>query len=292
MEQISHHPPLSAFQMFGPNGSWCFHGVSQPQVSYKANAIKTSAKGHRQIIFHDGSSIYITYPHYNIKGLLYSDSPRAEISGIAEFLDKKNGLMAILHFGQDQRSKPGSLLNRNDTVTGTLYAINRDENFDVDASVAYDLNASTQAANNGSSWKSHRFSSRLFKTSRKKISIDPSVDEGPVKTTSESASGTSAERGKDGEVTTTRSSMAASASGKKMIGVLRGNWLSHVDWDGVRFWTLVDDQPLEWKDDERPLPSDSRFREDLQALALGDLGAAQLAKETLENRQRADAKLR
>jgi len=43
---------------------------------------------------------------------------------------------------------------------------------------------------------------------------------------------------------------------------------------------------------EYPLPSDSRFREDLVALRGGDVGAAQAQKEALEQRQRQDKALR
>ncbi len=49
---------------------------------------------------------------------------------------------------------------------------------------------------------------------------------------------------------------------------------------------------MEWEPVPHPLPSDCRYREDLAALAAGDVKAAQAAKEALEQRQRADAKLR
>ncbi len=41
-----------------------------------------------------------------------------------------------------------------------------------------------------------------------------------------------------------------------------------------------------------PLPSDCRFREDLVLLRADDYKQGQAAKEALENKQRADAKLR
>lgn len=49
---------------------------------------------------------------------------------------------------------------------------------------------------------------------------------------------------------------------------------------------------MEWEPVPHPLPSDCRYRDDLAALAAGDVKAAQAAKEALEQRQRADAKLR
>ena len=52
-------------------------------------------------------------------------------------------------------------------------------------------------------------------------------------------------------------------------------------------------EPARWGAVSSPLPSDSHFREDLQALAQGiDPKEAQLTKEKMENMQRNDAKLR
>lgn len=77
-----------------------------------------------------------------------------------------------------------------------------------------------------------------------------------------------------------------------VLATCSGNWLSHLDWGGERRWTLAEDAPEEWDPLPAPLPSDARYREDLAALAAGDLLLAQRAKEALEQRQRADAKLR
>lgn len=71
-----------------------------------------------------------------------------------------------------------------------------------------------------------------------------------------------------------------------------GNWLSHLDWGGERWWTLAEEPAIEWQPAPAPLPSDCRFRQDLALLAAGDVKGAQAAKEALEQRQRADAKLR
>ena len=34
MEQVAHHPPVSALEMHGPGGAYTFTGISQPDVSY------------------------------------------------------------------------------------------------------------------------------------------------------------------------------------------------------------------------------------------------------------------
>ena len=52
-------------------------------------------------------------------------------------------------------------------------------------------------------------------------------------------------------------------------------WLKRVGLCG-RSWTLMHDTPAIWTRVEDPLPSDSRFRPDLQALKEGDLVKAQV----------------
>ena len=85
----------------------------------------------------------------------------------------------------------------------------------------------------------------------------------------------------------------AEAEGQRVeVARCTGNWLSHLDWDGERRWTLLEEAGEEWEPVAQPLPSDGRYRRDLALLASGEVKAAQAAKEQLEQRQRADAKLR
>ncbi|GFH31221.1 uncharacterized protein HaLaN_30217, partial [Haematococcus lacustris] len=51
LEQISHHPPITAFNLEGPGGAYKFNGLSQPNVSLllKHSGIRTVAKGYRYI---------------------------------------------------------------------------------------------------------------------------------------------------------------------------------------------------------------------------------------------------
>ena len=60
----------------------------------------------------------------------------------------------------------------------------------------------------------------------------------------------------------------------------------------LRQWTLTTEPRDQWLGLDDVLPSDSRFREDLLALKVGDLKQAQAQKEKLEKRQRQDKKLR
>lgn len=48
--------------------SYEFQGYSQPEVQYKGNTVKTTARGKRRIKFRDGTVIEITYPKYYLRG--------------------------------------------------------------------------------------------------------------------------------------------------------------------------------------------------------------------------------
>ncbi len=72
----------------------------------------------------------------------------------------------------------------------------------------------------------------------------------------------------------------------------QGNWLAFLDWEGTRYWTMAGDNCATWHPASNPLPSDVRYREDLQELHAGRVTRAQEAKEWMENVQRRDKKLR
>jgi hypothetical protein len=116
----------------------------------------------------------------------------------------------------------------------------------------------------------------------------------------------------------------------RLLSVGTGCWLSHLDFDGQRYWTLSEDPPEQWlplsqqqqqqqglghasrgdclqqhpqglghqqQQESGPqqqcvLPSDSQQRQDLVALRAGDVWGAQQLKEHMEQQQRHDAKAR
>ena len=84
----------------------------------------------------------------------------------------------------------------------------------------------------------------------------------------------------------------SSASLGPVVATGSGNWLAYLDWEGVRYWTMAEDNAETWRPASDPLPSDVRFREDLQELQGGNVVRAQEAKEWMENVQRRDKKLR
>lgn len=245
MEQMSHHPPVTAFHMIGAGNKYEFHGISQPEVSFKTNAIKTAAKGYRRLTFADGGCIDIEYPVYMMRGIVYTAMPRGECVGNAKFTDHSNRLSCVMEFGKVEGSG-NPLLQRPDSLQGTVYS----------------HDAPLQAASPPEQQK------------RRSLLPRPSL----------------------GGLGSAFSSLSVSRPEEQAhqtpMACCQGNWLSHLDWDSHRYWTLLDSQADKWTQLHHPLPSDCSKRLDLQTLLSGDVVAAQEMKERLENLQRSDAKIR
>ncbi|KAL3130634.1 hypothetical protein ABBQ38_008026 [Trebouxia sp. C0009 RCD-2024] len=247
MEQLSHHPPVTAFHMIGAGQKYVFHGTSQPDVSFKTNAIKTAAKGYRRLTFADGGCIEIEYPVYIMRGIVYTAMPRGECVGSAKFVDPANRLTCSIEFGKvEGASNP--LLQRSDSFHGHV--------------------CSTDAPLQSTSFTDA--------ASQKRRSILPRPSLSGLGNAFASLSVTRSEE----QVHQTP------------VATCQGNWLSHLDWDGQRYWTLNDAHPDKWMPFQYPLPSDCSKRLDLQTLLSGDIAAAQEMKVELENLQRSDAKIR
>lgn len=71
----------------------------------------------------------------------------------------------------------------------------------------------------------------------------------------------------------------------------RGSWLEFLEFNTEKIWS-INMKGGTWKTSQESLPSDSKYRHDLQLLIQGNIMAAQRAKDYLENLQRADKKLR
>lgn len=104
-----------------PGNKYEFHGISQPEVSFKTNAIKTAAKGYRRLTFADGGCIDIEYPVYIMRGIVYTAMPRGECVGSAKFTDHSNRLSCVMEFGKVEGSA-NPLLQRPDSLQGIIYS--------------------------------------------------------------------------------------------------------------------------------------------------------------------------
>lgn len=76
------------------------------------------------------------------------------------------------------------------------------------------------------------------------------------------------------------------------ISTLYGSWLEYLRIDDKEVWNIDEDRPTQYIPIEHPLPSDSRFREDLIWVQRNNKRYAQEWKLKLEERQRYEKKLR
>jgi hypothetical protein len=216
LEQTSHHPAVSNWQVIGPKNSFLYWGRGETTATALGNSIRGHQYGLSQVDFADGTSITFELPILHIKGIMWGDRVH-EYSGTLAFRDVKNRLACDVAFNPDalglvksffSRSKPMS-----DTLRGDVYRL-------------------------------------------------------PKQT--------------DG---------ASSGKARKVLSTLEGCWLSHIDFSGDRYWeiSMVPHALIPHPD---PLPSDSRFREDLMALVDCDFERTKEYKQLLEEKQRHEERLR
>eukprot|EP01092_Planopodium_desertum_P009530 TRINITY_DN40803_c0_g4_i1.p1 TRINITY_DN40803_c0_g4~~TRINITY_DN40803_c0_g4_i1.p1 ORF type:complete len:386 (-),score=76.88 TRINITY_DN40803_c0_g4_i1:62-1063(-) len=210
-EQTCHHPPITSWQIFAPDGSWKFYGYGEYAASFRGNSIKGGLKGPHWIEFADGTSIKYDLPIICMSGFLFGDRI-VEYTGSMHFADKKNRLAADVHIAVNQGNFISNLFskkNPSDYLEGEIYSLD-----------------------------------------------------------------------KEGER-------------EKELSEVLGTWLGCVEFDGKSYWSYKDEgekhKPIPVED---PLPSDSRFREDLIYLLKGETTEAQDWKHKLEVKQRRDRKLR
>jgi hypothetical protein len=224
-EQASHHPPITCWQVFGPEECYHFYGYGEWSASFRGNSVKGHQAGPNIINFADGGCITYSLPEAHVGGIMFGERI-IEYLGTIDFRDEQNGLACDL------------LINPNDQKL---------------------------------------FSS--FFSSKKKVPTDYLRGE--------------IVRFKNQE-DLKKPKHKVPESEYEVLSKVQGSWLSCIEFDGERFW--------EWNDSklkiytpilvDNPLPSDSRFREDVQYLAKGDLENAGEFKKKYEQKQRREAALR
>jgi hypothetical protein len=103
MEQTSHHPPVSAWDVEAP-GRWRMFGFGEGTANVSGNAVKCTRKGKNAVQFADGTKIEWTLPTLQVGGLMWGGRTM-EYLGEITFVDAMNGLEAVLKF--DSESKAG-----------------------------------------------------------------------------------------------------------------------------------------------------------------------------------------
>eukprot|EP01007_Sphenomonas_quadrangularis_P001659 NODE_268_length_1713_cov_512.278245_g198_i0.p1 GENE.NODE_268_length_1713_cov_512.278245_g198_i0~~NODE_268_length_1713_cov_512.278245_g198_i0.p1 ORF type:complete len:428 (-),score=66.89 NODE_268_length_1713_cov_512.278245_g198_i0:345-1628(-) len=130
-EQISHHPPVSAWEAAGPaDYPVQFSGKIQWGASFKGNYVSAKQTGSQQVQFPDGTLISWNHPDLTVTGIMFG-SRILNYEGIMEFTDLKNRLSGRLVFGNaDQKASTWSRLlgkaSPPDALSGEITALSLD----------------------------------------------------------------------------------------------------------------------------------------------------------------------
>ncbi len=270
LEQTSHHPPISSFQLIGPNGIYHVHGSHEFAASLRPNSILGSQIGLTHVDFLDGTRISFHLPAALVRGTILGDRNFTWV-GNCRFTDEKNHLFSDVKFNPDEKS----------AFTRLFGATQRTPDDHIRGEIFYD---------------------------GPPVDDEPSISEllaadVPVHSTSTppnmAGHAGKKERKKKGK---RGSSSKASLFPTKHVSLCEGSWM-----DGIGFtpqhagggsgetewyWTNQTIKPFKTILSETPLPSDCRFREDLIYLIAGNLDEAQKWKSLLEERQRAEREQR
>ena len=130
LEQTSHHPPVSHWEVLGPSKCYKLCGYGQPHVSINGgNSIMCHRSGKNKIEFADGSVIEYTMPQLIMHGLMWGVRS-IEYKGELEFIDAKNSLLGKLKLDSESTTKSwfGGLYGGvTDIFKGTIERVEKEQ---------------------------------------------------------------------------------------------------------------------------------------------------------------------
>eukprot|EP00824_Muranothrix_gubernata_P022455 TRINITY_DN5435_c0_g1_i2.p2 TRINITY_DN5435_c0_g1~~TRINITY_DN5435_c0_g1_i2.p2 ORF type:complete len:239 (-),score=47.89 TRINITY_DN5435_c0_g1_i2:44-760(-) len=214
VEQVLHHPPVSSWQIFGPDESYYYYGKAEFSGAFRGNSMKCRRHGTNHIVFKDGTRVSWVQPWCYIRGVLWGERV-SEFVQLMDFHDETHDLTVELHFNPDDHGFIRNLFSR---------AIRRPSDYCV------------------------------------------------------------------GEMY--RAKPGTPKDQREVLAKISGTWLGWLDIGEERVWDVTRDLPEVPLPVMNPLPSDSRYREDLRYLAEGDMDLAREYKHVLEEKQRYDRRLR
>eukprot|EP01017_Pseudomicrothorax_dubius_P010057 TRINITY_DN1353_c0_g2_i6.p1 TRINITY_DN1353_c0_g2~~TRINITY_DN1353_c0_g2_i6.p1 ORF type:complete len:330 (-),score=24.72 TRINITY_DN1353_c0_g2_i6:99-1088(-) len=100
MEQISHHPPVSIYSIYGPDGLYVAHGCGEPSMGVGLNTVNGYRQGLTRIRFKDGGEVSFTNAYMFVNGLMMGKRTLHYIKTIT-CTDHTNGLTALVTFSDD-----------------------------------------------------------------------------------------------------------------------------------------------------------------------------------------------
>lgn len=117
MEQVSHHPPVSAFLVTGDK--FKLQGYAEWAASVRGNSLKGQQLGPNTIKFEDGTIIEWKLPPLWLSGILWGDRTMDYIEQMT-FIDRKNNLECTIYFNPDKKGFFSSFFSRQVSPTDTV----------------------------------------------------------------------------------------------------------------------------------------------------------------------------
>ncbi|XP_058720989.1 oxysterol-binding protein-related protein 8-like isoform X3 [Poecile atricapillus] len=109
-EQVSHHPPVSAFYVSNRKDGFCLSGSILAKSKFYGNSLSAILDGEGRLTFlNRGEDYVMTMPYAHCKGILYG-TMTLELGGIVNITCEKTGYSATIEF----KLKP--FLGNNDSV--------------------------------------------------------------------------------------------------------------------------------------------------------------------------------
>jgi hypothetical protein len=94
-EQVSHHPPITAFYAQGGNVS--MHGMYYPRSKFLGNSAASIGEGSSTILFDDGQVYHCTWPSVYVRGIVFGRL-LMEIGGKVEIKCEQTNIQADIDF--------------------------------------------------------------------------------------------------------------------------------------------------------------------------------------------------
>jgi len=228
-EQISHHPPVTAYLMEQSERAFKISGTGETIAKMAGmNSIDAQRAGEIVIEFKDETRIFVRSPEMRIDGLVMGDRT-INYNKTFAFIDQKNKVSAEITFNY------------------------------VDVGTLSKMTSAFKSFFRASSAQPDKPLSDTFSVAFYSFDVDKETN-GIVKTEKSKGS---------------------------------GSWLSYFEADGELLWKIDVPNQDPWKAaDEKKLESDSSYRLDSKYIREKNFDQAQKEKDSLENLQRADAKLR
>jgi hypothetical protein len=95
LEQTSHHPPVTSWQVFGPGNTWKFYGYGEWEASFHLNSVSGGQRGKHYVEFDDGTRIVYNLPDMLLSGVMMGERNLSYL-GKMTFTDAKNNLVCEL----------------------------------------------------------------------------------------------------------------------------------------------------------------------------------------------------